>query len=81
MQISDDTKSVVNFLDEYTKGNLRKKNDFAAILEICATYNGSDTLNHLIFSGKSLWNISSKLKKTSSSADGVNLLQKEVERC
>lgn len=81
MHISDDTTAVVNYLDDYTKGNLRKKNDIASIFELCATFDGSEILNRLIFSGKSLWNISSKLKKVNSSTEGVGLLQKEVERC
>lgn len=81
MQISDDTLAVVNYLDQYCDGNLRKKNDFASILEICATYNGVETLSRLIFAGKSLWNISSKLRKANPAAEGIELLQKETERC
>ena len=81
MKISDDTLAVVNYIDEYSGGNLRKKNDFSAILELCANYDNAETLNRLIFTGKSLWNIHSKMRKVSPNADGIELLQKEVERC
>lgn len=81
MQLSDDTLAVVNYLNEYTGGNLRKKNDVSVIMEICATYNEPELLNRLVFTGKSLWNIASKLRKVNPSADGIELLQKEVERC
>lgn len=81
MQLSNDTLAVVNYLDEYTGGNLRKKNDIGAVIEICATYNEPELLNRIIFTGKSLWNIASKLRKVNPSADGIELLQKEVERC
>lgn len=81
MEISNDTMAVINYLDDFTKGNLRKKNDFSVILEICAAYDNADTLNRLVFTGKSLWNIYSKLRKVGSNTEGIELLQKETERC
>jgi hypothetical protein len=80
MQISDDTLAVVNYLNDFTSGNLRKKNDIEVIIEICASYNGAETLNRLIFASKSVWNISTKLRKVNPSADGIELLRKELER-
>jgi hypothetical protein len=80
IKISDDTIAVVDFLDKFTNGNLRKKGDLELILEIAATFNESDILNRLIFASKSVWNISSKLKKVNPTADGIELLQKEMER-
>lgn len=81
MQLSEDTVSVLNYLSEYTENNLRKKNDFGIILEICATYGGEDIFNRIIFTGKSLWSIYSKLRKADPSQEGIDLLKKEVERC
>jgi hypothetical protein len=80
MQISDDTKAVVQFLNEYTKGNLRKVNDLEYIFEIAATYDGNDELNRLVFAGKSVWNIASKLKKVVHGTEGIELLEKELLR-
>lgn len=80
MIISEDTKAVVDYLNQYTNGNLRKKNDFESILEVCANYDNADTLNRLVFSGKSLWNIYSKMRKVNPNAEGIELLQKETER-
>lgn len=81
MKISEDTQSVINYIDEYTGGNLRKKNDLSAILELCANNNNAEILNRLIFTGKSLWNIYSKMRKVGTNTDGIELLQKEIERC
>lgn len=80
MKISDDTKSVVQFLNDYAKGGLRKLNDIEIIFELTATYDGADELNRLVFAGKSVWNISSKLRKVIPGSDGIELLQKEMLR-
>lgn len=80
MQISDDTKAVVQFINDYTKGNLRKVNDLELIFEISATYDGNDELNRLVFAGKSVWNIASKLRKVVQGTDGIDLLEKELLR-
>ncbi len=80
MIISEDTKSVVQFLNDYAKGGLRKMNDVEIIFELAATYNGADELNRLVFAGKSVWNISSKLKKIIHGTGGIDLLQKEMLR-
>ncbi len=80
MQISEDTIAVIEYLNEFSEGTLRKKNDLEAIFEICASHNGADTLNRLVFTGKSIWNISNKLRKINPNIDGIELLHKEMER-
>ncbi|MFA7626307.1 MAG: hypothetical protein WCZ17_04600 [Candidatus Kapaibacterium sp.] len=81
MKLSNDTIAVIEFLDEYSKSNLRKKNDLATLFELYATYLDADQFNRLVFSGKSLWNIYSKFKKTTRNAEGSELLIKELDRC
>ncbi len=80
MQISKDTLSVVNYLDEYSNGSLRKKNDIATILELGASSNSAQLLNKLIFSAKSCWNLFNKIKKIDSGTDGFVLIEKEFNK-
>ncbi len=80
MYISDDTNAVVNFLNDFTNGNLRKLNDFAAIIELSATFNGIDVLNRLIFTSKIVWNVYLKIKRITPTEEGINLLESEMER-
>ncbi|MBE2188151.1 MAG: hypothetical protein IAE98_01675 [Candidatus Kapabacteria bacterium] len=70
----------MHFLPRKTKGNLRKVNDLEYIFEIAATYDGNDELNRLVFAGKSVWNIASKLKKVVHGTEGIELLEKELLR-
>lgn len=55
MDLSNDTKAILDFLD-YTSGNsLRKRNDLGVLLEILASNNQSEIANNLIFIGSALW--------------------------
>ncbi len=77
MTISDDTNNVVQFLDEYSEGTLRKKKDLAVLLELAATNNNHKQINNLVFIGKSVYNLSQKLKKSSEHND---IIHKELLR-
>ena len=80
MEISQNTQEMMAVLDEFSKGNLRKKEDIELIIEICSSYqNGFDTLQKLLFGAKQLWNVSQTLKKVEPSQTGVELLHKEFE--
>lgn len=62
MELSKDTKHIIEFLD-YTSGNtLRKRNDLGIILEILASNNQSQIANELIFYGSALWNSANLMK-------------------
>jgi hypothetical protein len=78
MEISQDTKNVIDAVKYISGDSLRKKSDLTVIAELCATYDSSDLLNNLIFAGKSVWNIQSKLKKVAAGDEGANLLQNEL---
>lgn len=55
IELSSDTKAILEFLD-YTSGNsLRKRNDLGVLLEILASHNQAEIANKLIFIGSSLW--------------------------
>ena len=80
MQISKDTQAVVEYLDRFSNGTLRKKNDVATILEIAASNNASKMMNDLIFTSKSVWNLYMKIKKSSNATDGAQLLEREFNK-
>lgn len=79
MEISQDTQGFIEVINEFAGGELRKKNDLAICFEIGATYGGFEELNKLIFEGKVLWNLFSKIKTTSKEDAGIELVQKEFE--
>lgn len=78
MKISEDTKKVIDALDYLSGKSLRKKKDIQVIIEICATYDGAEILNNLIFTGKTVWKLQSKLKDITSMDEGAALIQKEL---
>lgn len=79
MKISKDTENVIEALEQFTQAGLRKKNDTSIIFEICAAKGAVTALNQMVFAGKKIWNLSSKLRKVDPNADGINLLQKELQ--
>lgn len=79
MKISEDTIGFISVIEDFAKGELRKKNDLEICIEIAASYGGQTELNSLIFEGKVLWNLFSKLKTASKEEKGIELIQKEFE--
>lgn len=57
MLISKDTKRVIDYLNDFSESNLRKKADLAVLLELGAQKNDSEGINRVIFSGKSLYRL------------------------
>ena len=73
MIISDDTKKVIEFLQVVSENNLRKSKDLAIMLEVGATFNQSELIQSIIFTGKSIWNISRVLARSDDSISIENL--------
>ncbi len=63
MKISEDTENVLQALDSYTDGNVRKRNDIGIILEACAAYAEHALAIDIVFYGTALWNVFNSLKK------------------
>ncbi len=78
MNLSEDTKQILQFI-EYLGIQLRKKNDFAIILELSATYGYIDDITKLIFASASVWNLSQISKKLRNN-DNAYLLEKELNK-
>ena len=65
MNLSKDTEAVVNFLNEFSEGSLRKKNDLGMLLETGATFSLDVNINNIIFEGASLWKLYKTIKQAS----------------
>lgn len=76
MKISEDTLAVIDFLDKFSEEGLRKKQDIASILEISASRGDFAIVNQIVFTGKSVRNLYSKLKRTT--GNNSEILQKQL---
>lgn len=79
MTLSEDTKTVLNFLDTATDNNLRKRADIGIILEAGAKYNLHSLVNNIIFTGKSIWSIYQIIRKARSS-DEIGIMKRELNK-
>lgn len=77
MIISDDTQAVVEYLDQYSGNNLRKKNDMATILELAAISGDAEAMTSIIFAGTSLWKVFGVLRKQTPQTEGYKQLEGE----
>ena len=79
MEISKDTLLVIEAIDNYSEGTLRKKNDLTNIFEICASFNLTKEIETLIFSGKILWNLYRTIKRPDLEQDTLVGVQNEFQ--
>jgi len=77
MEISNDVQAVIEYLNQYSGNNLRKKNDMATILELAATKDTPEIINTIVFSGTSLWKVFSVLRKQTPQSEGYKQLEAE----
>ena len=77
MQLSEDTLSVLEFLDSSIEGGLRKRNDIGTILELGATHNHADLFNEISRSGTATWKVYSTLRRLQQGDQGFRQLEEE----
>ncbi len=81
MKISDDTKNIVNFLNETLEGNLQKPSDLEVLLEVGANYGLFDEFNQILLISSSFYNINSSLERHSGEDfSNIEYLEKEKIR-
>lgn len=56
---------------------LRKKNDFAEILEVASARGAAEEFNATVFTGKVAWNLYNTLRKITSEQDGYRNVEQE----
>lgn len=77
MDISDDTLAVIAYLQEYCGGNLRKPDDLAVVLELCAQKNDAALAQRIITSGAALWRVWRALRRMRRGDEGYRQLEDE----
>ena len=77
MDLSPDTESVINALNDALEGGLRKRNDVASILEMGASFDEHELFNKITQTGTALWKVYKTLRRQKVGADGYQLLEKE----
>ena len=77
MIISDDTRAVVDYLNQYCENNLRKRNDVESIFEIAANSNDDVLITHLSFHSSVVWKVFGVMKKESPGSDSFRQLESE----
>lgn len=77
MQLSDDTRAVLDYLNDLVEGGLRKRNDVGTILELGASFNEPDLVNDLIRTGTAVWKVYSTLRRLSQGDQGFRQLEEE----
>ena len=77
MQLSDDTRAVVEFLEASIEGGLRKQNDVATILELGATLGDADLFNQISRTGTATWKVYSTLRRVQPGDEGFRQLEEE----
>ncbi len=77
MTLSEDTIAVIDYLDQYSQGSLRKKNDVAVLLELAALQLNADIIAELSFHGSAMWRVFSVMRKSSPGSEGFMQLETE----
>lgn len=77
LQLSDDTESVLDYLDKAVEGGLRKRLDIGVLLELGATHNEADLFNSTVRTGTGLWKVHGTLKRVGKGDEGFRLLEQE----
>lgn len=77
MQLSDDTRAVIEFLEASIEGGLRKQNDIATILELGATLGDADLFNQISRTGTATWKVYSTLRRVQPGDEGFRQLEEE----
>jgi len=80
MEISEDTKNVVNTLNQFIDNKLRKKNDLEVVMEIAVSKNMIEEFSQAIFNAKAFWNLSKTLNKVDPDDDDSQNFKREFER-
>lgn len=77
MQLSDDTRAVIEYLEVSIEGGLRKRNDVATILELGATLGDADLFNQISRTGTATWKVYSTLRRVQPGDEGFRQLEEE----
>lgn len=80
MELSADTTAFLEYLDSFSKDNLRKRSDVGTIFECGASYDSGELVNKIIVNGTFVWNVFSKLRTMNSDQEGYQHLEQEFAK-
>jgi hypothetical protein len=75
MELSDDTLAVVAAVQQLSGNNLRKAEDMAVVLELCAQLEDAELAQQIITSGAALWRIYRTLRRMRRGDQGYRQLE------
>jgi hypothetical protein len=75
MELSDDTLAVVAAVQQLSGNNLRKAEDMAVVLELCAQLEDAELAQQIITSGAALWRIYRTLRRMHRGDQGYRQLE------
>lgn len=77
MQLSDDTRAVIEYLEASIEGGLRKGNDVGTILELGASLGEAELFNKITRTGTATWKVYSTLRRVRPGDEGYRQLEEE----
>ncbi len=77
MELSIDTRNVLDFLENFSEQGLRKRNDLGLLFELSAERGAHDEMNDLLFHGTYLYNLYRTLRNASANSEGYQNIEKE----
>ncbi|MCX7930673.1 MAG: hypothetical protein N2663_08155 [Chlorobi bacterium] len=77
MELSEDTLAVIAYLQQYSGDNLRKPEDVAIVLELCAQQQNAELAKRVITSGAALWRVYRALRRMRRGDEGYRQLEDE----
>jgi hypothetical protein len=80
MQISEDTRNVINFLGEYSGNTLRSADELSYMMDILAGIGSYDLMNEIIFIGKSVYNLYLTINKSNDENNQLKFLESEFAK-
>ncbi len=63
MQFSQDTETILTYLDNSVPHGLRKRSDIGVLFEVGAQMGAADEFNVVVFTGKAVWNLFSSMRR------------------
>jgi len=77
MELSSDTRNVLDYLESASEQGLRKRNDLGVLFELAAERGAHDEMNDLLFHGTHMFNLFHTLRRASNTGEGYDTLERE----
>lgn len=79
MQLSQDTETILAYIEHSVPNGLRKRNDLGVLFEVGAQLGAAQEFNDVVFAGKVVWNLFSSLRRAGANRDAEPLQREFAE--